>query len=352
MASTNFVNYSTIIQADWLNDVNNAVYNGNFQATTLSPVNVNATNLRGSLISPSVTLSGFTIGQIPYANSAGLLQSSSNLTFNGTQLTVQDLVINGTLSLASLSLTTPLSVANGGTGNTSLTGYVIGSGTNPLTAVASIPNTDITGLGTMSTQNSTNVTITGGAISGVTLTIDSLDGTPIGSNNPSSGAFTTLGASSNLTFNSYNGFLFANGSSAVTASPTIPYGLITGLGTMAIQSASSVNIIGGAINGTPIGLSSKSTGDFTAVTANALACGNADITGGSIDATPIGNITKSTGKFTTIQSSALATLSSLNTGSATITGGIIDGTPIGNTVKSTGKFTSLTATSGIAGGGF
>jgi hypothetical protein len=195
------------------------------------------------------------------------LQSSSNLTFNGTQLTVQDLVINGTLSLNSISLTTPLSVDNGGTGNTSLTGYVIGSGTNPLTAVTSIPNTDIIGLGTMSTQNSTNVNISGGTITGVTLAIDSLDGTPIGSNNPSSGKFTTLGASSNLTFNSYNGFLFANGSSAVTASPTIPYGLITGLGTMAIQSATSVNILGGNINGTSIGTSVTSSGKFTTLNA-------------------------------------------------------------------------------------
>jgi hypothetical protein len=38
-----------------------------------------------------------------------------------------------------------------------------------LTASATIPNTDVTGLGTMSTQNANNVTITGGSISGVTV---------------------------------------------------------------------------------------------------------------------------------------------------------------------------------------
>jgi hypothetical protein len=40
MASTNFVDNSSVIYASWLNNVNEAVYNGNFQATTLSPVNL------------------------------------------------------------------------------------------------------------------------------------------------------------------------------------------------------------------------------------------------------------------------------------------------------------------------
>jgi hypothetical protein len=64
---------------------------------------------------------------------------------------------------------TTVAVANGGTGATTLTGYVKGAGTSPLTGVASIPNTDITGLGTMSTQNANAVAITGGTIDGVTI---------------------------------------------------------------------------------------------------------------------------------------------------------------------------------------
>lgn len=40
MASTNFVDNSSVIYASWLNNVNEAVYNGNFQATTISPVNL------------------------------------------------------------------------------------------------------------------------------------------------------------------------------------------------------------------------------------------------------------------------------------------------------------------------
>ena len=40
MASTNFVDNSTVIYAAWLNDVNNAVYNGIFAASSISPANL------------------------------------------------------------------------------------------------------------------------------------------------------------------------------------------------------------------------------------------------------------------------------------------------------------------------
>ena len=60
-------------------------------------------------------------------------------------------------------------VANGGTGAATLTGYVKGNGTSAMTAASTIPNTDVTGLGTMSTQNSNNISVTGGSISGTTV---------------------------------------------------------------------------------------------------------------------------------------------------------------------------------------
>jgi hypothetical protein len=92
-----------------------------------------------------------------------------------------------------------IAVAYGGTGATTLTGYVKGSGTSALTAVTSIPNTDITGLGTMSTQNASSVAITGG-----------------------SGAFSTL-KTLGLT-----GYLYGNDTGAVTASTTIPTSALSG----------------------------------------------------------------------------------------------------------------------------
>jgi hypothetical protein len=50
-------------------------------------------------------------------------------------------------------LTGTVPVANGGTGAATLTGYVKGNGTSAMTAASTIPNTDITGLGTASTKN-------------------------------------------------------------------------------------------------------------------------------------------------------------------------------------------------------
>jgi hypothetical protein len=66
-------------------------------------------------------------------------------------------------------LTGTIPVDNGGTGASTLTGYVKGNGTAAMTAATTIPNTDITGLGTMSTQSASNVAITGGSISGTTV---------------------------------------------------------------------------------------------------------------------------------------------------------------------------------------
>ena len=50
-------------------------------------------------------------------------------------------------------LTGTIPVANGGTGAATLTGYVKGNGTSAMTAASTIPNTDITGLGTASTKD-------------------------------------------------------------------------------------------------------------------------------------------------------------------------------------------------------
>ena len=93
----------------------------------------------------------------------------------------------GTLALTYSG--TALPVANGGSGATTLTGYVKGNGTSAFTASATVPSTDIIGLGTMSTQNANSVTITGGTVNGTT----------IGATTATTGAFTTLTASTSLT---------------------------------------------------------------------------------------------------------------------------------------------------------
>jgi hypothetical protein len=81
-------------------------------------------------------------------------------------------ITGGTISgvtLPATDITGTLGVPNGGTGASTLTGYVKGNGTAAMTASATVPSTDITGLGTMSAQNSNSVSITGGSISGTTV---------------------------------------------------------------------------------------------------------------------------------------------------------------------------------------
>ena len=87
-----------------------------------------------------------------------------------------------------LTLGGTLVVANGGTGATTLTGYVKGNGTSAMSASTTIPSSDITGLGTMATQNANNVAITGGTI----------DGATIGATTASTGKFTTVTATSGI----------------------------------------------------------------------------------------------------------------------------------------------------------
>ncbi len=46
-----------------------------------------------------------------------------------------------------------LPVNRGGTGATSLTGYVKGNGTSPMTAIANVPLSDVSGAGTAASKN-------------------------------------------------------------------------------------------------------------------------------------------------------------------------------------------------------
>lgn len=71
------------------------------------------------------------------------------------------------------------------------------------------------------------------------------------------------------------------------------------------------------------------------------------IIGGSIDGAPVGAATPSSGKFTSLSASGTATLNSLASSGATITGGSINGAPIGQSTPAAGAFTSLSAGAGV-----
>ena len=131
-------------------------------------------------------------------------------------------ITGGTIS----GLGTPIPVASGGTGAGTLTGYVTGAGTSALTAVSTIPSTDITGLGTMSTQNANAVAITGGAISNAT------------------GSFTTLAASSTVSGTGFSAYLASPPPIGATAPSTGKFtSVILTSGTIATAPSNGTDIV-------------------------------------------------------------------------------------------------------------
>ena len=223
-----------------------------------------------------------------------------------------------------LSGTVP--VANGGTGAATLTGYVYGNGTSAMTASTTVPSTAITGLGTMSTQNANAIAVTGGSMSGVTIsdyipttqkaaalgvaTLDSATKVPISqipdsvigalsyqgtwnasTNTPTLASSTgtkgyyyvvSVAGSTNLNgvtdwqigdWAVYNGSVWqkidntdsVTSVNGFTGAVVLTNTDISGFGTMSTQNANAVAVTGGTINGTTIGATTASSGAFTNV---------------------------------------------------------------------------------------
>jgi hypothetical protein len=99
---------------------------------------------------------------------AGQIAVGAAVSIDPTYVGQPSITTLGSVATGTWNATT-VAVARGGTGATTLTGYLVGNGTGAFTAVASIPSSGITGLGTMSTQNANAVAITGGTIDGVTF---------------------------------------------------------------------------------------------------------------------------------------------------------------------------------------
>ena len=192
-------------------------------------------NAQGQLTSLSAQSIAIGAGQVTSGTFASSLLSGSYTGITGV----------GTLTAGTWNGST-IGVAYGGTGaNTFTAGYLKASGTSAFSTVSFIPSSDITGLGTMSTQNANNVNITGGTIA---LT------TPLAVSSGGSGA-TTL-----------TGYLIGNGTGAFTASTTIPTTALSGTISNAQLANSSVTI-----NGSSISLGGSAT--ITANTTNALTIG-------------------------------------------------------------------------------
>lgn len=207
--------------------------------------------------------------------SVDLSGGTTGLTTSGGPITT-----SGTITLAGT-----LAVANGGTGATTLTGYVKGTGTSALTASSTIPNTDITGLGTMSTQNANSVAVTGGSINGTT----------VGGTTPSTVTGTTITAT-----------------------------------TLVVNDNTTL----GSSNSDTVTFNGRVNSDLDPATDNAFDLGR-------------------TGhEWRNLYIDGTANIDSLIADTADIDGGTIDGTVIGGSSAAAGTFTTLVATTGISGGTF
>ena len=202
-----------------------------------------------------------------------------------------------------------LNVANGGSGASTLTGYVYGNGSSAMTASTTIPSSDVVGFGTMASQNANNVAITGGTISGLSAPLDVPSG--------GTGAATLTG------------YVKGTGTSALSTVATIPNTDITGLGSMSTQSSSFVAISGGAINGASIGSITPAAGTFTSLTATSATVNSDTVT-----------------TNTATQTLTNKTLTSPAINTAIIAGGTVNNTTIGATNPAAGTFTSVAMTSG------
>jgi hypothetical protein len=229
-------------------------------------------------------------------------------------------------------LTGTVPVANGGTGASTLTGYVKGNGTAAMTASATVPSTDVTGLGTMSTQNANAVAITGGTMSGVTVTgyIPTTEkAAALGVATLDAGGTVPL---SQIPASIQGGVSYQGTWNAATNTPTLSNGVGTKGYYYVVSVAGSTNLDG---------ITAWNVGDWAIF--NGTVWQKVDNT----DAVTSVNGFTGTVVLTNTDISGFGTMSTQNANSVAITGGAIDGTTIGATTTSTGKFTTLNASTSL-----
>jgi len=111
------------------------------------------TVVTGTYPSFTITSNDAFVGTVTSVSGTGTV---NGITLTGTVTSSGSLTLGGTLSGVSLTsqVSGTLPVGNGGTGATTLTGYVKGNGTSAFTASATIPASDVTGLATVATSGS------------------------------------------------------------------------------------------------------------------------------------------------------------------------------------------------------
>lgn len=184
-----------------------------------------------------------------------------------------------------LNLGTPIAVAYGGTGAST----AAGARTN-------------LGLGTMATQNSSSVSISGGSV----------DGTTVGAGSPSTGAFTTLSASSTVSGTGFSTYLASPPAIGGTSPNTGAFTNLSSSGTVSGTGFSTYLASPPAIGGT-----SPAAGSFTNLSSSGTVSGTGFST--YLASPPaIGGTSPAAGSFTTLSSSGNAKVISGNAGGQSV----------------------------------
>ena len=218
MASTTFSDGQSIIYSSWLNDVNTAVYTGVFPNGTLSLTNLS--------VSGSVSGSGFTTLVNNTLSAPGAIGS---VTPNTGKFT--------TLQASSLSLSTPLPVASGGTGVSTSTG----SGATVLGTSPTIATPTITGNITNGTKT-TSITAISAGLANAWVNFSTSSNTPTVNASYNVASVTYSGTTGNYTITFTNAL--PSGNYVVSGSTSQSYNSTSNFATVAIASSSNL--------GTPI----------------------------------------------------------------------------------------------------
>ena len=268
-------------------------------------------------------------GSAPTASFTLTTTGTGAATLSGTTLNIPS--VSSTVNAGSISGT--IAVANGGTGATTLTGYVKGTGTTAMTASGSIPVADVTGAAPLAsptfTGTVTTSTINTGALSATSVT------TPIYASTPQ-----VLTDGATISWNPANGLnasvtLAGNRTLSFTSTPAAgSYGTLVvtqdATGGRTITLPSTTNKVLGSTSGTTIALST---------TANAK-----DILNFYYDGT---NCYWNIGQGYGAAATASFTLTTTGTGAATLSGTTLNIPSVSSTVNSG----SISGTIAVANGG-